>query len=160
MDEALADRRRELLVFAEETPVRADEDLGVEECPECARELLADADDAVRVRVTGGGLQRLDLAARDLDRVLEQLDREARRDAAGRRVEVEPDRVRWNEPLGKADHAGTVATGLTDQRAGLLSRLLAVQKDGGRLDGGHFDGRVRISYGCISYYDQVHSETE
>jgi len=56
VDEALADRRHQLLVFAEEAPVRADEDLGVEERPERAGELLADADDAVRVRVAGGGL--------------------------------------------------------------------------------------------------------
>jgi len=49
-----------------------------------------------------GGFERIGLRARDLDRVLEQLDRELVGDGAGRRVVVVPDRMRGDEPLRKA----------------------------------------------------------
>ena len=68
-------RRHDLLVLADQVPVRPDVDLRVEHRTERVRHLLAHADHDVGVGVARGRTQLRNLGAGDFHGVLEQLDR-------------------------------------------------------------------------------------
>ena len=146
MHEPLADRRHDLLVLADQRAVRADVDLAVEHGADGVRHLLAHADHHIGVGVARRRAQRVDLGPGNLDRVLEQLDRQPVGDRAGRGVVVIPDRMRRNEPFRKPDHARAVAAGLADQPAGLFGRAFAVEKHRRGLHGGDLDDRVDVAH--------------
>src|SRR6185437_13318282 len=97
------------------------------------RHLFADADDDIRIGRARGLAQRVRFRTGNLDRVLEQLDRELVGDRPGRGVVVIPNRVRGDETFGKSDDAGAIPAGLTDQTAGLFGRTFAVEKYGSSL---------------------------
>ena len=150
----LADRRHDLLVLADERAVRADIDLRVEHGAGGLRQLLAHADHHVGVGVARGRAQRLGLRARDLDRILEQLEREPVGERAGRGVVVVPDRMRRDEAFRKADHARAVCPRLADQPAGLFGRALAVEKHRSGLHRRHFHLRIAVTH-CRSRADAI-----
>jgi hypothetical protein len=58
VDQALADRRHDLLVLADQGAVRPEVDLRVEHRPGRVRDLLAHADDHVGIRLAGGRGER------------------------------------------------------------------------------------------------------
>ena len=108
VDEALADCRHDLLVLADERPVRREIHLRVEHRSDRAGNLLAQPDDDIGLCVPCGSGERRNLRTRDLDRILEQFGREPIGNRAGRGMVVVPDRMSGDEPLGEADNAGAV----------------------------------------------------
>src|SRR5262249_40528256 len=146
VDEPLADGRHDLLVLADQRAVGAEVDLGVEHSPEGVRNLLAYGDDDIRIGVARRRAERVGLAPRDFDRVLEQFGGQSIGDGAGRRMVVIPDRMCRNETLGKADHARAVAAGLANEAAGLLGRTLAIEEDRGGLHRGDLHHDTGITH--------------
>jgi hypothetical protein len=144
--EPLTDCRHDLLVLAEVAAVGTDEELGVEERPDRLRPLFADAHHGVHPRVPGCSAQGVDLRARDIDGVLEQLDAEMRRHPAGCGMKVEPDRVGRDEPFRERDQLGTLRAGLANQTTGLLGRRLSVQEDRRGLYGRCADGGIDVGH--------------
>lgn len=101
VDQPLAHRGDQLLVLAEDAPVGADVELGVEHGAGGVGPLLAQADHRREAGVAAGAAQALGRIARDHDGVLEQAFREPHAGLARGRAHRVPGRMRRNESLRK-----------------------------------------------------------
>ena len=133
-------------MFPKDPAAIIDEQLRVVQRPRGMRPTFAHPHHHVRAGLTRRLAQRIGGWTGNLHGIFKQLRAPLQAFGRQHRMEVEPDRMRWNEAFGEADDVGAVLAGFSNESARFFHRGLTIQKDRCGLYGGHTELRIEITH--------------